>query len=123
MKKLLHEIAQTIYDKKGFNILGLDVREISFLTDYFIIAEGNVERHVISLHEAIIETLQKHGEKPMFIEGEQIGDWIVIDYGWVIIHLFTPEMRDIYRLEELWRASSIVDLGIVIAKDQRSGNL
>ncbi len=117
--QLLNLIAQEIFDKKGFNILGLDVRDISTLTDFFIIAEGNVDRHVRAIAEAIIETLKARGNRPIHVEGLQDGDWVVIDYMEVVIHLFMPGMREKYRLEELWHEGKIVDLTILLLEKSR----
>lgn len=113
----LNHIAQSIYDKKGFNILALDVRKFSTMTEYYVIAEGNVDRHVRALSSYIIEKMREIGEKPLHLEGEQVGDWVVIDYGEIIIHLFIPEMREKYALEELWKESKIVDVTIKV-KDE-----
>ncbi|MBA3958322.1 MAG: ribosome silencing factor [Parachlamydiaceae bacterium] len=109
----LNAIAQAIYDKKGSNILALDVRGISSLTDYVIIAEGNVDRHLIAILYAIKEKLHKAGLSPMYVEGERSGDWIVADYGEIVIHLFQTEYREKYALENLWRKAGIIDLEIV----------
>lgn len=111
-KKLLNLVAQTIYDKKGFNTLALDIKRLSTMTDAVIIAEGNVERHVISLAKGIIEELKERGETPAHVEGLENGDWVVIDYGDIMIHLFMPSMRRKYGLEELFRESDIIDLEI-----------
>ena len=107
---ILSIIAQVVFDKKGFNILALDVRGVSTLTDYFLIAEGNVDKHVVGLAKGIIGTLKKEGETPIHVEGIDQGDWVVIDYQEIVIHLFKPGLRDKYRLEELWREGLIVDL-------------
>ncbi len=109
--KTLDVIAQAIYDKKGFNILALDVRGISTLADYFVIAEGNVDRHIKALSHEIKESLKPLGLHPFHVEGEG-DDWIVLDYGDIIIHLLIPEMRDKYALEDLWKKSKIVDVKI-----------
>jgi ribosome-associated protein len=111
MKKL-NAIAQAIYDKKGFNTLSLDMNGISSMTDYVIIAEGNIDRHLKAISTSIRSALEEMGESPLYVEGEQMGDWIVMDYGEVVIHLFVPEFRERYALEELWRKASIVDLKI-----------
>lgn len=111
-KAVLNLIAQTIYDKKGFNTLALDVRGISTLTDYVIIAEGSVDRHVSSIAQGIIDALQEAGVKVHQMEGLQAGDWIVLDFLDVMVHLFTPGLRDKYRLEDLWKESQILDLQI-----------
>lgn len=116
--KQLDVIAQTIFDKKGFNILVLDVRGVSTMTDYFVIAEGTVDRHVKALSRAVITMMEEAGQKPIFVEGEQLGDWIVVDYGDIVIHLFTPELRERYALESLWKNGKIVDAEINVEKPQ-----
>lgn len=106
----LNLIGQILFDKKGINILALDVRGISTLTDYFIIGEGNVDKHVTALAKAVMEALKKEGESPIHVEGLESGDWVVIDYLEVVIHLFKPGLREKYRLEELWKNGEVVDL-------------
>jgi len=115
---ILNIIAQIIYDKKGFNIFAMDVRGISSITDYILIAEGNIDRHVISLAHSIIETLNKKGERPSYVEGLQTGDWVVIDYWEIMVHLFMPDFREKYQLEKLWKEGKIIDLEIDI-KDEK----
>jgi ribosome-associated protein len=112
MKKTLNTIAQTIYDKKGANIIALDVKGISTLTDYLLIAEGTVDRHVKALSNAVIDLLQEQGVKPIVTEGLQEGDWVVLDYGNFVIHFFTHELRERYSLEEVWSKGKIIDLDI-----------
>ena len=113
--ELLKDLAQALYDKKGANILALDVRGISTMTDYFLIAEGNVERHVKALADAVLVTLKKHGEQPAFVEGEQTSDWIVIDCWGVVVHVFVPQLRQRYQLERLWTDAKLVDLGLEVS--------
>lgn len=113
---MLSEIAQIIYDKKGFNILALDVKGISSIADYLLIAEGNVDRHTISIAKTIVEALAKKDERPVHTEGLQTGDWIVIDYSGVVVHLFQPGLREKYSLEKLWNEGEIIDLSIDISK-------
>lgn len=110
--KVLTEVAQAIYDKKGFNILVLDVREICTMTDYFIIAEGTVDRHVRAISLSIGDQLAKHGHRPYHVEGEQDGDWVVMDYTDFVVHLFIPDLREKYALEDLWKNARIVDVKI-----------
>lgn len=105
-------IAQVIYDKKGANILALDVRGLSSITDYLIIAEGNVDRHVSGMAKAIIEDLEEKGIPLLQVEGLKTGDWVVLDYGEIMVHLFKPGLREKYALEKLWLDSKIVDLVI-----------
>lgn len=112
--KFLTTAAQAIFDKKGVNILALDVKGVSSLTDYILIAEGNVDRHVTALAHTVIDTLKKEGERPFMVEGLESGDWVVIDYLEFMVHIFMPGLREKYRLEELFRDGKIVDLPIKI---------
>jgi ribosome-associated protein len=119
----LNAIAQTIFDKKGSNVLALDVRGISTLTDYVIIAEGNIDKHVIAIARAIIDRLQQLGQSPMYIEGIKAGDWVVIDYLHIMVHIFMPGLRDKYQLEQLWREGHIVDLQIDVTSKESSATM
>lgn len=111
-EELLNIIAQKIYDRKGFNIFALDVREATSLADFFLIAEGNVERHVQALAREVIETLGELNFPVFHVDGDRTGDWIVIDAGQILVHLFIPELREKYSLEVLWQEGKIVDLSI-----------
>ncbi len=111
-KEILNIIAQTIFDKKGFNILALDVRGVTTLTDYILIAEGSVDRHVSAIAQEIVTTLKKKGEKPLSCEGLQTGDWVALDYLNYMVHLFMPGIRDKYSLEELFRDGKVIELNI-----------
>jgi ribosome-associated protein len=111
----LNAIAQAIFDKKGSNILALDVHGISSLTDFVVIAEGNIDKHVTAIAKAVIDHLEKLGQTPLYVEGMQTGDWVVIDYLNIMVHIFMPGLRDKYQLEQLWREGQIVDLQIDIS--------
>ena len=116
----LNTIAQAIFDKKGFNILALYVQGISTLTDYVLIAEGNVDKHVQTIATSIIDRMQALGQTPIYVEGMKTGDWIVIDFLHIMVHLFMPGLRDKYQLEELYREGGIVDLQIDVQPKARS---
>jgi ribosome-associated protein len=109
---LVNTIAQVIYDKKGFNILGLDLRGVSTLTDFVLIGEGSVAKHVSAIAHEIVKKLKSQGINPLYTEGFSEGDWIVLDYHQIMVHLFMPGLRDKYRLEELWREGNIIDLNL-----------
>jgi ribosome-associated protein len=113
--EILDSMAQAIFDKKGMNILVLDVRGLSTMTDYYIIAEGTVDRHVRAISQAVIHAAKEQKTAALHVEGEKEGDWIVIDFGDVIIHLFTPDLREKYALESLWSKSTIVDVQIDVS--------
>lgn len=108
----VREIAQTLFDKKGSNIIAIDVKGISSITDYVIIADGNVDRHVIALAKEVEDIMRDAGEKPDHVEGMQNGDWVVLDYFQVVIHLLVPEMREKYQLERLWPDGKVIDLSL-----------
>jgi ribosome-associated protein len=122
LNKQLSDIAQAIFDKKGFNILVLDVREVCTMTNYFIIAEGHVDRHVNALGVTVIDLLASQGLRPLHVEGQQAADWMVLDYGDFVIHLFIPELREKYALEELWHEGVVVDVEISIPKFNQESN-
>ena len=110
--KDLEKVAQAIYDKKGINILVLDVRDICTMTDYFVIAEGTVDRHVKALSQTIMDAFTSEKREPLHAEGQQEGDWVVLDYGDFVVHLFTPQLREKYAFEKLWTKGKIVDVKI-----------
>jgi ribosome-associated protein len=115
--KLLDVVAQAIFDKKGVNILALDVAGISTMTDNFIIAEGNVDRHLYAICDSIVDAMKQKGEVPLHIEGQRDSSWVIVDFGYILVHLFTPEMREKYAIEQLWREGKIVDLNIIISNE------
>lgn len=110
----LNLIGQTIYDKKGSNILALDVRGISSITDYIIIAEGSATQHVTAIARAIMEELNCDFRFLQYVEGLSEGEWVVLDFFDFMVHLFAPNMREKYQLEELWKEGEIIDLNIQV---------
>lgn len=111
---MINTLAQTLYDKKAFNIIAIDVRGVSSMTDYFIIAEGSVPRHVQALAREVAQKAKELGLSVFHTEGESFGDWVAIDCGEVLIHIFIPELREIYALEQLWHEGKIVPLEIKV---------
>lgn len=88
--------------KKGEDIFVLDLREIASFTDYFIIMHGNSPRQNIALNESIEGELKKKNIRPLGIEGKKQAEWILMDYGSFIIHVFSKKAREYYSLEKLW---------------------
>lgn len=119
---LLNKISQSIFDKKGSNILALDVRPCGSLSDFVIIAEGNVDKHLVAIAESIEKAMEEEGWCPTFVQGKQTGDWIVLDYTQIVVHLFIPSMRDKYQLERLWQKAEIVDV-VIEVPEKRCLNL
>jgi ribosome-associated protein len=114
-KEIIDVICQTIYDKKGSNIIALDVKGISSITDYIIVAEGNVDRHLNAIANSIIDELRDIGEKPLHIEGKNESDWIVIDFINIIVHLFLPKEREKYKIEQMFQDANIIETNIKIS--------
>lgn len=104
------EIAvKAIDSKKGFDIKGIKINDLSILGDYFIIASGSSSTQVRALADEVDEKLSEQGVEPNHIEGKSSG-WILLDYGDVIIHIFTREEREFYSLERLWQDGEEIDL-------------
>lgn len=96
-------IAQYASDLKAIDLVELQVREVLGYTDYFIVATGNTERQVKGIHDAIHRGMKDdHGLLPRRVEGLTESRWILMDYLDVVVHLFTPDARQYYRLEQLW---------------------
>ena len=105
------QIVDIVEDKQASDILLLDIREQSSLADYFIIATVNNERQAKAIEDDLLRQLRmKQQVRPLGIEGvdSRGGGWALLDYGDVVIHLFTEEMRLHYNLEELWSAGNVV---------------
>lgn len=100
-----------IESKMGLDIIALDLRGLSSVLDAFIICHGTSTRHVRAINDAVEEILLERGEKPLFVEGLDEGNWVLVDCGDVGIHIFLEKTRDYYRLEELWSHAPVVDIG------------
>jgi len=100
---LLSAIVGYAEDKKAIDVVELDLRGVLGYTDYFLICSGNTGRQAKSIHDGIHEGLKReHGTSPRRVEGSADGGWILMDYLDVVVHIFTPETREFYRLEQLW---------------------
>jgi ribosome-associated protein len=90
-------------DRKALDIVQLDLRGIIGYTDYFVICTGRSDRQVKAIHDAIHQGMKsEHGRLPRRVEGVSQAKWILMDYLDVVVHVFTPETREYYRLEQLW---------------------
>jgi ribosome-associated protein len=113
--ELAREIARLADDKKAIDIVALDLRGILGYTDYFVICSGNTERQAKAIHDGIHLGLKdEHGLLPRRVEGASGARWILMDYFDVIVHVFNPETRAFYRLEQLWGEAPALDLAGVV---------
>jgi len=95
---------EALEEKKAENIVLMDLQQHSIVADYFVIGTGTSDRQLDALAEAVTDTLRKaHRLKSPRVEGHSVGGWLLIDYRTVIVHLFSPEQRKRYQLEDLWR--------------------
>lgn len=89
-------------EKKGEDIMVLDLRNLASFTDYFVILHGNSDRQNRAIYESIEEKLKKENFLPLSIEGKKNAEWILMDYGNFVVHVFSKKARDYYLLEKLW---------------------
>jgi|ERR1700730_6127686 len=97
-------------EKKAINSVVLDLREIASFTDYFVITSGTNERQVQAISDEIVDTLKKAGTAAARVEGYKTAEWILLDYGDFVVHVFDEKARTFYDLERLWRESTRVEL-------------
>jgi ribosome-associated protein len=97
-------------DKKAQNILVLRLSAITEFTDYFVICTGNSSRQTQAIADEVIEHLKASGVRPLNTEGYKNAEWILIDFGAFVVHIFTEESRRFYDLERLWRDAERVEI-------------
>lgn len=107
---LVNKLTHIINEKLGRNIFAIDIRGVSSICDYCIVAEGRVDRHVQAIARTLEAELKKEGFEPSKMEGLQEGSWVILDYLNVMVHLLTPSFREKYHLERLWEEGKIIDL-------------
>jgi ribosome-associated protein len=112
----LRNIVKSIDEKKGEDIVVLDVKNISPVTDYIVIASGDVPTHTQAIAEEVLKNNKEKGELPINVEGLADGRWIAIDYGDIMVNIFIPELREYYNLEELWFDAPRVNLEEIIGQ-------
>ena len=108
--QLATAIAQVLDKKKASDVKVLKVRDLTVLADYFVIATGTSSTHVKSLAEEVEFQLGEQGARPLRTEGYDSKNWILLDFGEVIVHVFYPEARSFYDLEHLWADAQPVDV-------------
>lgn len=101
-KKMAHDIVELIDDKKGLEITMLDVQKISAVADYFIIASGNSTRQTVAIADNVEDGMEEKGHFIKHKEGHRTGNWVLLDFGDVVVHVFNKEEREFYNLEKLW---------------------
>lgn len=108
MLEIAHTIINTLEEKKGEEILLIDIKNMTAFTDYFIICTGTSSRMLDALVDSVIQSVRDKHQIKGQIEGKSMSGWMVIDYGTILVHLFSPDQRSYYQLEELWRDGKII---------------
>lgn len=111
------EVTKALDEKKGIDIKVLRIEKISSIADYFVICTGTVNTHVKTLCDYAEYTMEQLGETMMGREGHRGNSWELLDYGSVVVHVFTDEARKFYDLERLWADAEVVDLTDVVLPD------
>ena len=104
------ELAAEADAKKALDIRVLDLRGVASFTDFFVIASGTSDRHARTIADAVLEKAHRLEEQPLGVEGKELGRWILVDLGEVVLHIFQEEVRAYYDLERLWGEATSVEL-------------
>ncbi len=108
-EQLSQLVVDALDDIKGQDIVRLDVGNLTTVTDYMIIASGTSSRHVQALADNVAEKAREAGHKPIGVEGEEGGEWVLLDLQDVLVHVMLPKVREFYNLEKLWSISPAGD--------------
>ena len=109
-KEIAYSVTKALDEKKGMNIKLLKIDRVSSLADYFLICTGTSNTHVRTLCDYAEYTLEELGEPMLGREGHRGNSWELLDYGTIVVHVFTEEAREFYSLERLWADAETVDL-------------
>ncbi len=116
-KEMIALAVKALDDKKGKDIKVLYTADQTTLADYFVICAGTSNTQVRALSDAVEEAMSKAGEEPHHIEGHRGGQWTLLDYSAVVVHIFTEEAREFYSLERLWSDAAPVDISEYLTKE------
>ena len=116
-KEVAYEVTKALDSKKGMDIKLLRISDVSSLADYFLICTGTSNTHVKTLCDYAEYTMENLGEKLLGREGHRGNSWELLDYGSVVVHVFTEEAREFYSLERLWADAENVDISDIIIEE------
>lgn len=108
--ELVKKVVEALEDKKAEDISVIDIKEISTIADYFIIANGSNTNQLTAMQDAVDEAMYKNGVHQKQVEGNNNSTWILMDYQDIIVHLFSSEDRLFYDLERIWRDGKVIDI-------------
>ena len=107
---LTRRVAEIAEDKGGSDVIALDVRELVGYTDFLVICSARNERQAKAIHDDVYERMKAEGHLPARVEGRSEAQWVLLDYLHCVLHVFTPEARERYRLDTLWGEAKKLDL-------------
>jgi ribosome-associated protein len=102
MPREVARVVDLLFDRKALNVNLLDLRGVSSATDWFVIASGTSDTHVSAIADSVLDGLKKEKVRPLNVEGQREGRWVLIDYFDFVVHVFHPAAREFYQLERLW---------------------
>jgi ribosome-associated protein len=106
----LERAARAALDKKASDVVVLDLRKASSFTDHFLLVTGGNQRQIVAIADAVEEALRSEGLRPRHFEGYPRQEWILMDYGDFVVHVFTPRSRAFYDLERLWGGAARIEV-------------
>jgi ribosome-associated protein len=111
-EELARRLATIADEKKATDLVALDVRQLVGYTDYLVICTARNERQAKAIHDEVYHQLKRDGWLPARVEGERESEWVLMDYLDAVLHVFTPEPRERYRLEQLWGEAGELELDV-----------
>ena len=102
VEQLHQQILHALSELKANNVREIDVRDKTSITDWLIVASGTSTRHVKSIADEVVKTAKQGGFAPIGVEGEREAEWVLVDFGDVVVHIMLPRIREFYGLERLW---------------------
>ncbi|MFL7893687.1 MAG: ribosome silencing factor [Anaerolineales bacterium] len=106
--ELARSIVRALEETKGENIILIDLHDVAIFADYFVICSGTSERMIGALADSAIDSIKKEFDLFPRVEGQPEDGWLLVDWGDIILHIFSPQRRDFYQLEELWSAGKVL---------------
>ena len=116
-KQVAYEVTKALDDKKGMNIKLIRIADVSSLADYFLICTGTSNTHVKTLCDYAEYTLEQLGEPMLGREGHRGNSWELLDFGSIVVHVFTEEAREFYALERLWADAEEINISDIIVAE------
>ncbi|MDX9688366.1 MULTISPECIES: ribosome silencing factor [Halopseudomonas] len=105
IEDLIKTVEDALAELKAKDVVRIDVRELTGVTDYMIIASGGSNRQVGALADNVIEKAKEAGRRPLGVEGKESGEWVLVDLGDIVVHIMQPATRQFYDLERLWQSA------------------